>query len=121
MVSLWGSKNGEDEHVDHDDAERLDGDDNDGTPRSSSQRARRNPDERTRLLPPRSDGYLDPDDPAVSPIRCFQIASDLIFFIRSRPTIYGVSEPYATSASSSLSSASYGGCYYWSPSSSAHR
>jgi hypothetical protein len=59
MVSLWGSKKADDENEavtaapPHDDYERED------------------PDERTRLLPPRpaaphSDGYLDPDDPAVS-------------------------------------------------------
>jgi hypothetical protein len=35
-------------------------------PRDSEDSRRREPTERDRLLPPRSDGYLDPDDPAVS-------------------------------------------------------
>lgn len=35
-------------------------------PRDSEESRRREPTERDRLLPPRSDGYLDPDDPAVS-------------------------------------------------------
>ena len=60
MVSLWGSKNGE-EHNDGDDAEQ-DGDDGEQPTRRSRGRE---PDERTRLLPPRNDGFLDPDDPAV--------------------------------------------------------
>ena len=60
MVSLWGSKNGE-EHDEGDDAEQNGDDGNQSTRRSRG----REPDERTRLLPPRNDGYLDPDDPAV--------------------------------------------------------
>ena len=60
MVSLWGSKNGE-EHDEGDDAEQNGDDSNQQTRRSGG----REPDERTRLLPPRSDGFLDPDDPAV--------------------------------------------------------
>ena len=61
MVSLWGSKNGEEE-------EDQNGDNvNDGEgSRPNSGRRGRDADERTRLLPPRNDGYLDPDDPAVS-------------------------------------------------------
>ena len=35
-------------------------------PCDSEESRRREPTERDRLLPPRSDGYLDPDDPAVS-------------------------------------------------------
>lgn len=61
MVSLWGSKNGE-ERSEGDEAETS-GDDSRQQPRHSGGRE---PDERTRLLPPRNDGYLDPDDPAVS-------------------------------------------------------
>ena len=61
MVSLWGSKNG-DERSHGDDAEN-DGGDSGHQPRHSGGRE---PDERTRLLPPRNDGFLDPDDPAVS-------------------------------------------------------
>ena len=62
MVSLWGSnKNGE-EHPDQDDDQ----------PRAASshgdpQARRSEANERTRLLPPQQgDGYLSPDDPAVS-------------------------------------------------------
>ena len=61
MVSLWGSKDG-DERNHGDDAEN-DGGDSGHQPRHSGGRE---PDERTRLLPPRNDGFLDPDDPAVS-------------------------------------------------------
>jgi pimeloyl-ACP methyl ester carboxylesterase len=61
MVSLWGSKNGE-ERSEGDEAETS-GDDSRQQPRQSGGRE---PDERTRLLPPRHDGFLDPDDPAVS-------------------------------------------------------
>ncbi len=62
MVSLWGSnKNGE-EHPDQEDEQ----------PRATSsdrepQGRRSEANERTRLLPPQQgDGYLSPDDPAVS-------------------------------------------------------
>ena len=63
MVSLWGSKNGE-EHAEggqgeHDGQESRQPQRHSGGPE---------PDERTHLLPPRNDGYLDPDDPAVSPV-----------------------------------------------------
>lgn len=57
MVSLWGSKNGDEQQ--HED----DGADEENTRQTSRQS--READERTRLLPPRNDGYLDPDDPAV--------------------------------------------------------
>ena len=65
MVSLWGSK---DKDAKANGAGRDD---------SSSQRGEgshaghgresHETDERTRLLPPSNSGYLDPDDPAVSP------------------------------------------------------
>ena len=64
MVSLWASKNGE-ERAETDDAEENGDHGNQDTRRSGG----RDPDERTRLLPPRNDGYLDPDDPAVSPAK----------------------------------------------------
>jgi hypothetical protein len=59
MVSLWGSKKGDD----------LDG--NEAGASDNHGHDRREPDENTRLLqsrppPPHSDGYLDPDDPAVN-------------------------------------------------------
>ena len=64
MVSLWGSKNG-DEHNEGDETEQ-DGGDSRQPPRHSGGP---DPDERTRLLPPRNDGFLDPDDPAVSSVQ----------------------------------------------------
>ncbi|KAL1585831.1 hypothetical protein WHR41_05079 [Cladosporium halotolerans] len=77
MGSLWGSKNHEEEsqvNGDGDDSTlRVSHDDN--RPRSS--RSRREPTERDRLLgahpPPHSDGYLDPDDPAVSPYNLWTV------------------------------------------------
>jgi hypothetical protein len=62
MVSLWGSKkpaNGTDgEQRDHGTDDRA---------ANSSNRHSQEADERTRLLPPQDrEGYLDPDDPAVS-------------------------------------------------------
>ena len=70
MVSLWGSKNGE-ERDEGDEAEQS-GDDSNQQPRRS---AGREPDERSRLLPPRNDGFLDPDDPAVCLSKFALIAS----------------------------------------------
>jgi hypothetical protein len=73
-MSLWGTKkdnDGEDEVL------RVNGEGEaaDAAPRTSHEdarpRSRREPNERDRLLgahhnnPPHSDGYLDPDDPAV--------------------------------------------------------
>ncbi|KAL8674058.1 MAG: hypothetical protein Q9168_001545 [Polycauliona sp. 1 TL-2023] len=66
MVSLWGSKNG--------DAQQVDGDSADDEGNSQQQpRQSREATERTRLLPPQNDGYLDPDDPAVSPYNLFSV------------------------------------------------
>ncbi|KAL1651150.1 hypothetical protein SLS58_000487 [Diplodia intermedia] len=71
MVSLWGSNKDDD----------MNGSDS-GAPRRSDDGPRRSyderePDERTRLLhhphPPNSDGYLDPDDPAVSPYNLWSV------------------------------------------------
>ena len=73
-MSLWGTKKDNDDEVEH---LHVNGDSEvDAAPRSShedarprSSRSRREPNERDRLLgahnPPHSDGYLDPDDPAV--------------------------------------------------------
>ncbi len=66
MVSLWGSKN--DEEVEHENGEAPATDGEESTQRNPRHAGGRDPDERTRLLPPRNDGYLDPDDPAVSPM-----------------------------------------------------
>ena len=57
MVSLWGSKNGE---------ERAEGDDGGDDRRHTRHSGGPEPDERTRLLSHRNDGFLDPSDPAVS-------------------------------------------------------
>jgi hypothetical protein len=66
-MSMWGSKK---DHPEHDDqAPRDDGASTTNASRRSYE-PREEPNERTRLLdrprPPHSDGYLDPDDPAVS-------------------------------------------------------
>ena len=63
MVSLWGSKNDGDDRPEDGDETPTNGEDSRHNIRPSGGRE---PDERTRLLPPRGDGYLDPDDPAVS-------------------------------------------------------
>ena len=61
MVSLWGKKDGE-EHPADEEGENTP-DRHSGGPE---------PNERTRLLPPRNDGYLDPSDPAVTPLQIRQ-------------------------------------------------
>lgn len=82
MSTLWGSKKTDNADDDEDNTLHVNGNgsgeaaDNSNMARSSderprSQRSRREPTERDRLLPnnprpPHSDGYLDPDDPAVS-------------------------------------------------------
>ncbi len=77
MVSLWGSKNngnGDDQPRSRD-VSPADGEGSrDGTQRY------RDPDERSRLLPPppRRDGYLDPDDPAV----CLSYPSYMVDTVR---------------------------------------
>ena len=63
MVSLWGSKNDGEINTEEGGETPTNGEDSRHPPRHSE---RREPDERTRLLPPRSEGFLDPDDPAVS-------------------------------------------------------
>ena len=99
MVSLWGSKNDEEE-------EDQNGTSNDGEgSRPNSGRRGRDADERTRLLPPRNDGYLDPDDPAVSWIQTREmyervIAKSCHFPSRCLLIIYGASGPYDISPSS---------------------
>ncbi|OBW67017.1 MAG: putative HEAT repeat protein [Aureobasidium pullulans] len=72
MVSLWGSKNDDEQADDGSITPRGSTEDSRRPPsRRSYERREREADERTRLLPaqprpPHSDGYLDPDDPAVS-------------------------------------------------------
>lgn len=64
MVSLWGSKSNGEENDEG--AASPDGENSRQPSRGGDRRGGRDADERTRLLPPRNDGYLDPDDPAVS-------------------------------------------------------
>ena len=69
MVSLWGQNKGD--NPDNDGAAGRSSEENHAG-NDGSARDQRDADERTRLLPqshdrrPRSGGYLDPDDPAVS-------------------------------------------------------
>lgn len=64
MVSLWGSKNGDER--DQDDSETpQDAEQGEAGNYSRPQRSQREADERTRLIPPHPSGFLDPDDPAV--------------------------------------------------------
>ncbi|EME44344.1 hypothetical protein DOTSEDRAFT_71996 [Dothistroma septosporum NZE10] len=80
MTSLWGSKkkdNG-DQHDDEEQADQRDFDQGSARPRSGNSRTMREPTERDRLLPanprpPHADGYLDPDDPAVSPYNLWSV------------------------------------------------
>ena len=63
MVSLWGSKDGEEDQAGDRDPNAQNGE---GSGLNGARRSEA--DERTRLLPPRRDGYLDPDDPAVNAV-----------------------------------------------------
>ena len=69
MVSLWGSKKGQENDNEPEEREER--------PTSSSrheppERRSHEADERTRLLPPRdSQGYLDPGDPAVGSLSAY--------------------------------------------------
>ncbi|KAK3675633.1 hypothetical protein LTR78_004274 [Recurvomyces mirabilis] len=79
-MSLWGTKkqNGTDDH-----AEDEEHHNDDNMARSQPSRSRE-PNERDRLLPsnprpPHQDGYLDPDDPAVSPYNLWSVRA-LRFF-----------------------------------------
>lgn len=65
MVSLWASKNDEQDRPEADDGETTPT--NTGESRQAPRRqGAEAADERTRLLPPRREGLLSPDDPAVS-------------------------------------------------------
>lgn len=63
MVSLWGSKDNGEERNEDDPATPAEGEE---SRQQSHHVGGRDPDERTRLLPPRNEGFLSPDDPAVS-------------------------------------------------------
>lgn len=79
MVSLWGSKSGDnDENEDNGSVTPRDAEGGNRPLPSRTEYERREADERTRLLPsqprpPHSDGYLDPDDPAVSPYNLWTV------------------------------------------------
>ncbi|KAF2799111.1 hypothetical protein K505DRAFT_321362 [Melanomma pulvis-pyrius CBS 109.77] len=71
-MTMWGSKN------DHpEDGDQAAEEDHSGRPSSRRSHERQEPDERTRLIErpraPNSDGYLDPDDPAVSPYNLWSV------------------------------------------------
>lgn len=72
MVSLWGSnKDGDENDAENGSTTPRNSEGGSRPPPSRREYERREADERTRLLPaqprpPHSDGYLDPDDPAVS-------------------------------------------------------
>lgn len=74
MVSLWGQNRSHDQ--DDDDSPTLRHGEDNGV-RGNSAREPGEADERTRLLPrrraPRQDGFLDPDDPAVSPYNLWTV------------------------------------------------
>ncbi|KAI9828701.1 MAG: hypothetical protein M1832_001804 [Thelocarpon impressellum] len=72
MVSLWGSKSGGDQSQ----SGPASPPDEETGRQQSSQREQHHvePDERTHLLPPPThQGYLDPDDPAVSPYNLWSV------------------------------------------------
>lgn len=136
MVSLWGSNNKDDNHKNQDPDNHSGEDDNmarsseDGTdgrqPPSRREYERREATERDRLLPsnprpPHSDGYLDPDDPAVSFNLPRPVSQQLTVTTRSPHTTSGRSASSATLPSSSSSSPSYGGRCSSLASSSAHQ
>ncbi|MCJ1478911.1 hypothetical protein MMC13_007595 [Lambiella insularis] len=77
MVSLWGSKNG-DSNQDNDNDEEHEGE---GSRPSSRQPRQHEPDERSRLLPPGHAGFLDPDDPAVTPYNLWSVRALRYFSI----------------------------------------
>lgn len=88
MVSLWGSKNGDEET--HSGSvtprEAEEGDAGANTAGSTYSRQRRQPreaDERTRLIPPTHAGFLDPDDPAVTPYNLWTVR-----FLRSLSLLF---------------------------------
>lgn len=124
--SLWGSKrDDEEEHnqVNGEAGENSTMRASHDEPRPRSSRSRREPNERDRLLgahqPPHSDGYLDPDDPAVSSTWHTLIHSGGIdndsktdTSPRSPHTTFGPSALCASSPCSSWPSLSSGGCSY---------
>ncbi|KAI9795820.1 MAG: hypothetical protein M1835_005142 [Candelina submexicana] len=72
MVSLWGSKNGEEENHSGT-ATPQDGQASEHHAPASRRENHSEPNERSRLLPPPQGRYLDPDDPAVSPYNLWSV------------------------------------------------
>jgi hypothetical protein len=105
MVSLWGKKD-DDEQAD----EVVSNNGGSSTHRDAHPRPS-SADERTRLLPPPSrEGYLSPDDPAVSSARAMlRTSSNPVY--RSLRTTCGRYGLRATLPFSSLSSIFSGGPY----------
>lgn len=97
MVSLWGSKDNGEEHEEGDESP-PDGEESRRQPQRHSRG--QDPDERSRLLPPRNDGFLDPDDPAVG-VLGFHTLHERLMLHRCLRIIYGASGLYATYAFSS--------------------
>ncbi|KAG8526908.1 uncharacterized protein KY384_008337 [Bacidia gigantensis] len=77
MVSLWGSKNGEQRQAEEE------GEQPSHEPSRQSGGGGHEADERTRLLPPRNDGYLDPDDPAVCLALSHQVSPYNLWSVRA--------------------------------------
>lgn len=82
MSSLWGSKK-KDDDAEHEDEQQNGGES--GSMARRSGESRREPTERDRLLPsnprpPHNDGYLDPDDPAVSRISREEMLEESILY-----------------------------------------
>lgn len=74
MVSLWGSKYGEDTGNDSDTATPHENEPSESGTGPRRYRVTREPDERTRLIPPREHGhFLSPDDPAVTPLNLWSV------------------------------------------------
>ncbi|KAI9830775.1 MAG: hypothetical protein M1826_004408 [Phylliscum demangeonii] len=93
MVSFWGSKTGDHQHDDDDATVVLVRDNDAGEGGAQQQRSEREPTERSHLIPPSSrppqgyNDFLDPDDPAVSPLNLWSVRAlrdlSIIFLILS--------------------------------------
>lgn len=66
MVSLWGSKKDDQGRAENGDHAQQDNDRHSPARDYGRRSQEPEPDERTRLLPREGNGYLSPDDPAVS-------------------------------------------------------
>jgi hypothetical protein len=136
MVSLWGTKKGDEEDHGPRSIHSQNGESTEHGSARNTPRYSQEADERTQLLPPPSrEGYLSPDDPAVSsscslhcPFVEMTNPSIAMYFLhvlihphRSPHTTYGASGSFDTSQFCSQLLPSYGGCYYWCRSSFLHQ